>query len=161
MQVEADPDQLEQLLINIVRNAVDATLETGGKVWIDWTTVDGFLQLTVEDEGPGLPDTSNLFVPFFTTKPQGSGHRSGAEPPDRRSARRHARPRESHRRQGLPRDAAAAVVGRVFRPAIAGARQDAPYFRGETSGPGGTSLTVSFLAVPGRAVMYFPDDRTI
>ncbi len=73
VQVEADPDQLEQLLINIVRNAVDATLETGGNVWIDWTKNDGFLQVTVEDEGPGLPDTSNLFVPFFTTKPQGSG----------------------------------------------------------------------------------------
>ena len=73
VQVEADPDQLEQLLINIVRNAVDATMETGGKVWIDWTRSDGFLQVTVEDEGPGLPDTSNLFVPFFTTKPQGSG----------------------------------------------------------------------------------------
>src|SRR5215204_909320 len=73
MQVEADPDQLEQLLINIVRNAVDATMETGGRVWIDWTRSDGFLQVTIEDEGPGLPDTSNLFVPFFTTKPQGSG----------------------------------------------------------------------------------------
>jgi signal transduction histidine kinase len=42
-------------------------------VWIDWAKVDGFLQLTVTDEGPGLPDTSNLFVPFFTTKPSGSG----------------------------------------------------------------------------------------
>lgn len=73
VQVEADPDQLEQLLINIIRNAVDATMETGGRVWIDWTRNDGFLQVTVEDEGPGLPDTSNLFVPFFTTKPQGSG----------------------------------------------------------------------------------------
>jgi signal transduction histidine kinase len=73
VQVEADPDQLEQLLINIVRNAVDATMEAGGKVWIDWTRADGFLQVTVEDEGPGLPETSNLFVPFFTTKPQGSG----------------------------------------------------------------------------------------
>jgi two-component system nitrogen regulation sensor histidine kinase NtrY len=71
--VVADPDQLEQLLINIVRNAVDATIETGGKVWIDWTRKDGYLQLTVEDEGPGLPDTTNLFVPFFTTKPTGSG----------------------------------------------------------------------------------------
>ena len=71
--LEADPDQLEQLLINIVRNAVDATIETGGKVWIDWTNRDGYLQLTVEDEGPGLPDTTNLFVPFFTTKPTGSG----------------------------------------------------------------------------------------
>jgi nitrogen fixation/metabolism regulation signal transduction histidine kinase len=73
VQVNADPDQLEQLLINIVRNAVDATIETGGSVWIDWSKVDGFLQLTVEDEGPGLPDTTNLFVPFFTTKPTGSG----------------------------------------------------------------------------------------
>jgi two-component system nitrogen regulation sensor histidine kinase NtrY len=71
--VEADPDQLEQLLINIVRNAVDATIETGGHVWIDWTRQDGYLQITVEDEGPGLPDTTNLFVPFFTTKPTGSG----------------------------------------------------------------------------------------
>jgi two-component system, NtrC family, nitrogen regulation sensor histidine kinase NtrY len=73
VQVNADPDQLEQLLINIVRNAVDATIETGGSVWIDWSKVDGLLQLTVEDEGPGLPDTTNLFVPFFTTKPTGSG----------------------------------------------------------------------------------------
>ena len=73
MEINADPDQLEQLLINIVRNAVDATLETRGRVWIDWKQVDGALQLTVEDEGPGLPDTANLFVPFFTTKPAGSG----------------------------------------------------------------------------------------
>jgi two-component system, NtrC family, nitrogen regulation sensor histidine kinase NtrY len=73
IQIDADPDQLEQLLINIVRNAVDATLETNGRVWIDWAQVDGGVQLTVEDEGPGLPDTANLFVPFFTTKPSGSG----------------------------------------------------------------------------------------
>jgi two-component system, NtrC family, nitrogen regulation sensor histidine kinase NtrY len=73
VEVSADPDQLEQLLINIVRNAVDATLDTSGNVWIDWQKADGALQLTVEDEGPGLPDTSNLFVPFFTTKPTGSG----------------------------------------------------------------------------------------
>jgi two-component system nitrogen regulation sensor histidine kinase NtrY len=73
LEVNADPDQLEQLLINIVRNAVDATLETTGGVSIEWKQVDGSLQLTVEDEGPGLPDTANLFVPFFTTKPTGSG----------------------------------------------------------------------------------------
>ena len=76
MWISADPDQLEQLLINIVRNAVDATLEAagqGGRVWIDWTQAEGQLQVSIEDEGPGLPDTSNLFVPFFTTKPAGSG----------------------------------------------------------------------------------------
>jgi len=73
-EITADPDQLEQLLINIVRNAVDATLEAGGgTVAIDWKPVDGALQVTIDDEGPGLPDTSNLFVPFFTTKPTGSG----------------------------------------------------------------------------------------
>jgi two-component system nitrogen regulation sensor histidine kinase NtrY len=69
----ADPDQLEQLLINVIRNAVDATLGNGGRVWIDWKQDQGWLQLQVVDEGPGLPETSNLFVPFFTTKPSGSG----------------------------------------------------------------------------------------
>jgi nitrogen fixation/metabolism regulation signal transduction histidine kinase len=71
--VDADADQLEQLLINLVRNAVDATLETGGRVTIGWTADDHVLQLFVEDEGPGLQNTGNLFVPLFTTKPGGSG----------------------------------------------------------------------------------------
>ncbi len=71
--VNADPDQIEQLLINIVRNAVDATMENDGRVWIDWQQVDSAVQITIEDEGPGLPETTNLFVPFFTTKPAGSG----------------------------------------------------------------------------------------
>ena len=52
VRLEADPDQLEQLLINIVRNAVDATIETGGKVWIDWAQHDGYL--------PGPEFSSNV-----------------------------------------------------------------------------------------------------
>jgi signal transduction histidine kinase len=71
--VSADPDQLEQLLINLVRNAVDASLETGGGVAVTWTQERRLLEVHVDDEGPGLPDTGNLFVPFFTTKPAGSG----------------------------------------------------------------------------------------
>ena len=71
--IKADPDQIEQLLINIIRNAVDASLETNGRVALDWKQAEGSFQIIVEDEGPGLPDTSNLFVPFFTTKPAGSG----------------------------------------------------------------------------------------
>src|SRR5262245_193319 len=71
--VSADPDQLEQLLINLVRNAVDASLETGGDVAVAWTPDRRVLEVHVDDEGPGLPDTGNLFVPFFTTKPGGSG----------------------------------------------------------------------------------------
>jgi nitrogen fixation/metabolism regulation signal transduction histidine kinase len=69
----ADGDQLEQLLINLVRNAADAALETQGRVWLEWTVADGTLELRVLDEGPGVADTANLFVPFFTTKPEGTG----------------------------------------------------------------------------------------
>ncbi len=72
--VRADPDQLEQALINLVRNAVDATLESGGGgVSIRWITRAGRLHLLIEDRGPGIVDTGNLFVPFYTTKPGGSG----------------------------------------------------------------------------------------
>jgi two-component system, NtrC family, nitrogen regulation sensor histidine kinase NtrY len=71
--VHADPDQLEQLLINVTRNAVDAALETGGAVTASWTLLDEWVEIRVDDEGPGLPSTANLFVPFFTTKPGGSG----------------------------------------------------------------------------------------
>jgi PAS domain S-box-containing protein len=72
--IRADPDQLEQALINLVRNGVDATLEAGGgAVAIRWLTRAGKLHILVEDEGPGLGDTGNLFVPFYTTKPGGSG----------------------------------------------------------------------------------------
>jgi nitrogen fixation/metabolism regulation signal transduction histidine kinase len=73
LSVQGDSDQLEQLLINLFRNAVDAVNETGGGVSVSWRSNNGFLEVSVEDEGPGLPNTSNLFVPFFTTKPGGSG----------------------------------------------------------------------------------------
>ena len=71
--IRADGDQLDQLLINLLRNAVDASLETGGDVCIRWTRQNGTISIIIEDEGPGLPSKANLFVPFFTTKPQGSG----------------------------------------------------------------------------------------
>jgi two-component system nitrogen regulation sensor histidine kinase NtrY len=73
LTVRADGDQLEQLLINLVRNAVDAALETGGGVRVVWHRSSRHLDILVQDEGPGLSNTTNLFVPFFTTKPGGSG----------------------------------------------------------------------------------------
>ena len=73
VRIEADGDQLDQLLINLLDNAVDASLETGGAVRMSWAEVEGHLEVRVEDEGPGLAQTANLFVPFFTTKPKGSG----------------------------------------------------------------------------------------
>jgi two-component system, NtrC family, nitrogen regulation sensor histidine kinase NtrY len=74
--IRADPDQLEQALINLVRNAVDAALENTGGVEIGWRRINGAsprIEVEIRDEGPGLSSTANLFVPFFTTKPEGSG----------------------------------------------------------------------------------------
>jgi signal transduction histidine kinase len=84
-----DPDQIEQMLINLVRNAVEASLElssdthsgdfgTGAeasrpRVTIGWKVDDHGIVLTIDDNGPGLLNPSNAFVPFYTTKPMGSG----------------------------------------------------------------------------------------
>ncbi|MHB2034897.1 MAG: sensor histidine kinase [Gemmatimonadaceae bacterium] len=73
VELLADGDQLDQLLINLVRNAVDAALETGGGVRVTWSRQGTRFELVVQDDGPGLPHTTNLFVPFFTTKPGGTG----------------------------------------------------------------------------------------
>jgi two-component system, NtrC family, nitrogen regulation sensor histidine kinase NtrY len=73
LTIQADGDQLEQLLINLLRNAVDASMETGGSVNISWTKNNAYLDVLIDDEGHGLSNTANLFVPFFTTKPGGSG----------------------------------------------------------------------------------------
>jgi len=71
--VPGDPDQLDQLLINLVHNAVEASAETGGGVQISWRLAGGTVVIAVEDDGHGVAETANLFVPFFTTKPNGSG----------------------------------------------------------------------------------------
>jgi two-component system, NtrC family, nitrogen regulation sensor histidine kinase NtrY len=71
--IEADPDQLEQVLINLVKNAVEASLPGGGAVIVRWLADAAEVVVEVLDEGPGIASTENLFVPFFTTKPGGSG----------------------------------------------------------------------------------------
>lgn len=77
-----DPDLIEQMLINLVRNAVDAALEQAQsakaesdppKVRVRWEQTNGHVTLIVEDNGIGLLNPSNAFVPFYTTKPGGSG----------------------------------------------------------------------------------------
>jgi two-component system, NtrC family, nitrogen regulation sensor histidine kinase NtrY len=73
--IAGDGDQLEQLLINLVHNAADAVREAGGagKATIGWGRQDGFLNVWIADEGPGISNPANLFVPFFTTKQGGTG----------------------------------------------------------------------------------------
>jgi PAS domain S-box-containing protein len=73
LHISGDADQLDQLLINLIRNAADASLETRGSVTVSWTRNGQQATVAIRDEGPGLANTANLFVPFFTTKPGGSG----------------------------------------------------------------------------------------
>ena len=68
-----DRAQIEQALINLVRNAVEAARETGGGVRVRGRTEGNSILIEIEDDGPGIAPTDNLFVPFFTTKPGGSG----------------------------------------------------------------------------------------
>ena len=81
---QADPDQLEQMFINLVRNAADAVLEAKGSsqkadaaraedIEVRWSTNDDDIVLAIDDRGPGLLNPSNVFTPFYTTKPTGSG----------------------------------------------------------------------------------------
>lgn len=75
--IRADHDQLQQLLINVVSNAVEASLESSpkgdGQVQIRWRVDNEQLQVCVEDDGPGHDESIDAFVPFYTTKPDGSG----------------------------------------------------------------------------------------
>src|SRR5262249_47927462 len=76
IEVQADPVQLEQVVINLLRNAAEASLDShaqDGSIELGWEPVGGSVDVWIDDHGPGLADTSNLFVPFFTTQPQGSG----------------------------------------------------------------------------------------
>jgi len=73
LTIRADGDQIEQLLINLVRNGADAVLETGGRVTMSWSASQDSVEISVADEGAGISGTGNLFIPFFTTKPGGMG----------------------------------------------------------------------------------------
>jgi len=77
VMIDADPDQLDQLLINLIRNAVDASLDPSlkqaGTVDVGWRTNARSVEIYIRDQGHGLLNSDNLFVPFFTTKHGGSG----------------------------------------------------------------------------------------
>lgn len=73
IRFDVDPDQLEQALINLLKNAVEASQSQRGTVELRWQIESGRLRIEILDEGLGLGSSDNLFVPFFTTKPGGSG----------------------------------------------------------------------------------------
>ncbi|MBI2426131.1 MAG: PAS domain-containing sensor histidine kinase [Candidatus Hydrogenedentes bacterium] len=71
--LHVDSDQMEQVLINLLRNGLDAAPAAGGRVSVSWRVHPSWTEIVITDNGSGLLDTANLFVPFFTTKPMGSG----------------------------------------------------------------------------------------
>jgi len=72
--LNADPDQLEQMFINLLANAVDASLANGAQpVRVSWQLAGAAVLVSIEDRGLGIANADNLFVPFYTTKPAGSG----------------------------------------------------------------------------------------
>jgi len=74
VRLSADPDQLEQMLINLLTNAVEASLSNSSEpVRASWTQTDSSVQIVIEDRGLGIANPENLFVPFYTTKATGSG----------------------------------------------------------------------------------------
>ena len=73
VQVDADADQIEQVLINLIKNAVEAVGEGDGEVRVRWRRDGESVVAEIEDDGPGLARTDNLWVPFFTTKAGGTG----------------------------------------------------------------------------------------
>jgi nitrogen fixation/metabolism regulation signal transduction histidine kinase len=76
LRLRADSDLLEQALINLLKNALEAVRgREGAAVRLGVAVAEGHVTLTVEDNGPGLPagDPERAFVPFFSTKPGGSG----------------------------------------------------------------------------------------
>ncbi|HET8898509.1 MAG TPA: ATP-binding protein [Rhodanobacteraceae bacterium] len=73
LAVQADADQLEQAVINLLRNAAEASLPRHGSVRLRWRREHERAVIEIEDAGAGPPPSDNLFVPYFTTKPGGSG----------------------------------------------------------------------------------------
>jgi nitrogen fixation/metabolism regulation signal transduction histidine kinase len=77
VSIRADRSQLDQLLINLVSNAAEASREArpdgDGCVSVGWAVDGSLLEVWISDDGPGLDSTKDPFIPFFTTKPEGSG----------------------------------------------------------------------------------------
>lgn len=77
VHMRGDRDQLEQLLINLVSNAVDASLQGrpdgDGTVSAGWSVEADRIEIHIDDDGPGLVQATDVFVPFYTTKEHGSG----------------------------------------------------------------------------------------
>ncbi len=101
MTLRADGDQLDQLLINLIANAVDAAQSTGGGVRVRWTRIDGNFELSVLDDGPGLPEIGEPVRPILHDQAGRNGDRTRALAPDRGGAWGTSHSHEQARCEGM------------------------------------------------------------
>jgi len=74
VMIDADSDQIEQMFINLMANAVDASQAAGtSQIALHWSVAGPHVVVCIDDRGTGIANPDNLFVPFYTTKPSGSG----------------------------------------------------------------------------------------
>ena len=71
-EIQADPEKMKQVVLNLLRNAIEAMPE-GGRVLVETGLVDGRVHMRVSDTGPGLPADIDVFQLFVSTKPGGTG----------------------------------------------------------------------------------------
>lgn len=76
IHIDGDRDKLQQVMLNIVRNSMEALEHSGGHILISLGRVDdGMIRVRISDDGPGIPEDirTRIFEPFFSTKPMGTG----------------------------------------------------------------------------------------
>ncbi len=72
-RVEADPDQIRRVLLNVINNALEAMGERGGELRLRTAAEEGGVAIRIEDDGPGVEDVERIFEPHYTTKVKGTG----------------------------------------------------------------------------------------
>ncbi len=72
-EIQADPDQLKRVLLNIVNNALEAMEGRPGEIRVATRRCGGEVEIAVIDEGPGVEDVDRIFEPYYTTKVKGTG----------------------------------------------------------------------------------------
>jgi len=72
--IYGDEKQLQQVLVNLIKNAQQAMLSNeAGVITIDWQQRDDIVEIQISDQGTGINNSDNIFVPFYTTKADGCG----------------------------------------------------------------------------------------
>jgi signal transduction histidine kinase len=72
-EVEVDAEQIRRVLLNVIGNGIDAMEGRRGRLVVRTAAADGYVRISVSDEGAGIEDVERIFEPYFTTKAKGTG----------------------------------------------------------------------------------------